>query len=101
MTDFMLLRPLWLLALLPLVALAWYFRNTDQTKGWYTVLSPEIAQFLLAQHQPATKSKHFFISLAGIWVLTTMALSGPSFSYTERPVASISQAKVMVLDMSL
>jgi len=101
MTDFMLLRPLWLLALLPLIALAWYFRNNDQAQGWHTVLSPEIAKFLLAQHQPATKSKNFFIPLACIWILTTIALSGPSFSYTERPVASISQAKVMVLDMSL
>ncbi|WP_019628803.1 VWA domain-containing protein, partial [Moritella marina] len=101
MTDFMLLRPLWLLALLPLIALAWYFRKNDQAKGWHTVLSPEIAKFLLAQHQPATKSNNLFIPLACIWVLTTMALSGPSFSYTERPVASISQAKVMVLDMSL
>ncbi|SHO24869.1 TPR domain protein, partial [Moritella viscosa] len=101
MTDFMLLRPLWLLALLPLIALAWYFRKNDQAKGWHTVLSPEIAQFLLAQHQPTTKSKHFFIPLVCIWVLTTISLSGPSFSYTERPVASISQAKIMVLDMSL
>ena len=43
MTDFMLLRPWWLLAILPLIALAWLFRHNGEQRGWHSVLTPQIA----------------------------------------------------------
>lgn len=97
----MLLRPLWLLAIIPLFIAAWFMRKQHQNKGWNSLLAPEIAQFLLQEQDNKVKQNNLFIPLAITWLLATIALAGPSFSYTERPVASLTQAKVVVLDMSL
>ena len=61
----------------------------------------KIAQFLLKESSNKAPQRSLFLPLAITWLLTVIALSGPSFSYTERPVASLNQAKVLVLDMSL
>lgn len=101
MTSFILLRPLWLIAIIPLFIIAWFIRKQHKNKGWGSLLAPEIAQFLLQDQTKQAKRQSLFLPLAVTWLLTVIALAGPSFSYTERPVASLTQAKVIVLDMSL
>ena len=41
MTSFLLLRPLWLIAIIPLFIAAWFMRKQQQNKGWNSVLAPE------------------------------------------------------------
>jgi len=100
-TSFILLRPLWLIAIIPLFIIAWFIRKQHKNKGWSNLLAPEIAQFLLQDQTNQAKRQNLFLPLVITWLLTVIALAGPSFSYTERPVTSLTQAKVVVLDMSL
>lgn len=98
--TFHLLRPWWLLALLPLPWVAWrLWRGTTAGGGWEKVCDPALLRFLRGEAPPATR--RYALGLLGLgWVLGVIALSGPAWEQLPRPVFESSQSRVLVLDLS-
>lgn len=101
MTELVLLRPYWLVALLPLIWLGWKRWHQDQHhSGWKAWLATEFQPYLL-QKSHATQPKSPFIVLALIWLAMVIALAGPSWHNEEIPAQKNQAATVIVLDLSL
>lgn len=95
-TNFTLLRPLWLLAFLPGVALWWLLRrNKDPLRMYAGLIAPHLLKHLVIGE---TKQGVFhpvrIFPLA--WLLLVIALAGPSWRMEPSPFAE-QQAGLMVL----
>ncbi len=100
MHEFHFLRPWWLLAAVPAVALCTLlWRNKRQAQHWQKVIAPELLPFLL-DGTSVKPNPRYLIALACTWLLATIALAGPTWE--KRPVAveKNQQALVLVLDLS-
>ncbi len=101
MTELVLLRPYWLLALLPLVWLLWRrWHQQRQHSGWKSWLPPAFQPYLL-QAGEQTKTSWGLVALACFWLILVAALSGPSWHSEEIPAQKNQAATVIVLDLSL
>ena len=101
MTEFHLLRPWWLLALVPALLLFWYGRHKHKTQtGWHHVLPDHLAH-LLIDSQPSRQSTRLWHGLLLAWLLAILALSGPTWQKLPQPLFEVNSGKVVVLDMSL
>lgn len=99
--DFHFLRPLWLLALLPLLAGAWLLlRQRLQTGRWRHVVDPGLARWVIESGWHGTLRAGLFAVLLA-WTLAVLALAGPTFEKQPQPVARGADALVVVLDLSL
>lgn len=99
LNQFHFLRPLWLLAIVPLLIL-WFFNSRQRGRTqWHQIIPPHLAHALL--DQPVKHSKYLGSTLALIWTLTAIALAGPTWQKIEKPVFQIKRASVIVMDMSL
>ncbi len=79
MDGLIFLRPLWLLALLPLPALLlWLWRRPATTSPWTRAVDAHLLPHLLAGRDPkAGRRPHILLGLA--WLLGVLALAGPSW----------------------
>ena len=101
MTEFHLLRPWWLLALVPALLLFWYGRHKHKTQtGWHHVLPAHLAH-LLIDSQPSRQSTRLWHGLLLAWLMAILALSGPTWQKLPQPLFEVNSGKVVVLDMSL
>jgi Ca-activated chloride channel family protein len=99
--DFHFLRPLWLLALLPLLAGTWLLlRQRLQTGRWRHAVDPELARWVIESGWRGTLRRGLFAVVLA-WTLAVLALAGPSFEKRPQPVARGADALVVVLDLSL
>ena len=99
--DFHFLRPLWLLALLPLLAGAWLLLHQRLQAGrWRHAVDPELARWVIESGWRGTLRRGLFAVLLA-WTLAVLALAGPSFEKRPQPVARGADALVVVLDLSL
>lgn len=99
--DLHFLRPLWLLLLLPSIALPFVFTLKDrQSSDWEQVISARLLPFL--QTATAAKKTRFASGIASfILIIAALALAGPSWSKSEQPVQKLKDDLVIVLDLSL
>ena len=96
MSEFTFTAPLFLFALIPwLVLMIWL----AQRSGTQTLIAPHLAKALGFKSRQASKSSIFVASFAGI--IAIIALAGPSLSLQERPVYTNTNARVLVMDMSM
>lgn len=96
MSDFTLLYPMWLWALLPTYALLYWLSKRQKS---HTLIAPHIAAALgVSSSQPTHR---LLPPLGAMLTLAIVALSGPSFSQAERPAFSSTEARVIVMDMSM
>ncbi|EGU60935.1 hypothetical protein VINI7043_14270, partial [Vibrio nigripulchritudo ATCC 27043] len=94
MADFQLMNPLWLLGILPALAIALWLKAGSGSKG---LIASHLAQALGVNQ----KRKHYFhLFWLGFWIVSCIALSGPSFEKQTRPAFNVSHSRVLVLDMS-
>lgn len=98
--QFHFLRPGWLIALVPVVVIAfllWYQKHN--AKQWQQMVAPELLTYLLDGQTTRIKPEQLIILLFA-WILACLALAGPSWE--KRPVAveQNQQALVMILDLS-
>ena len=96
-----LLRPWWLLALLPLpFLLPWLARRRTLADPWRAVVDATLLPHLrgVADERP---SRAPLVLLAAAWVLAVLALAGPSWSRTPTPMHRPGGALVVLLDLSL
>lgn len=99
-SQFHFLRPAWLLALAPVIVIAlllWYQKHT--AKQWQQMVAPELLQYLLDGQTTRIKPWQLLVLLFA-WIVSCIALAGPSWE--KRPVAveQNQQALVMMLDLS-
>ncbi|MBN7818990.1 vWA domain-containing protein [Bowmanella yangjiangensis] len=100
-SQFHFLRPGWLLALLPLLALLLSLRYLGRHQsGWQGVLAGHLYRHLVTD--AATNKKRPPLSLLALgWLLATIALAGPTWERLPQPVFQLHTGKVVVMDMSL
>ncbi len=98
--QFTLLRPLWLLALVPLAALIWRMLNSQQTsRSWLSVVDPGLLPHLLAGSTRVGKPWPA-IGVAMVGLLAIIALAGPVWEKLPQPVYKQQAALVILLDLS-
>ena len=98
--NFHFLRPLWLLALLPAAAVWWpLFRSAGAKRQWERWVDPELIEGVLVQggRQPRIRPVHL---LGFFWLLTALALAGPSWQRQPSPFAEDTAELVIVLKVA-
>ncbi|VAW66232.1 Aerotolerance protein BatB / Aerotolerance protein BatC [hydrothermal vent metagenome] len=96
-----LIRPYWLLALIPLALIIWiYSRVQSRSRSWASVIDPKLLPHLL-QHNVAAQKKIPVILLSVLASLLVFALAGPAFEKRSQPVFKTRSALVILLDLSL
>jgi len=100
LANFHFLRPLWLLALLPLAGLQWaMWRRRAASRSWQSVVDPRLLPHLLiGSDARQSRALPFAIALGG--VLAIFALAGPAWRKIEQPVYRQQSALVVALDLS-
>ncbi|WKE64184.1 VWA domain-containing protein [Gallaecimonas kandeliae] len=96
-----LLRPYWLLALIPLAVLLWWcWQRRPAGTGWQKLLPPHLAKHLLTGSE-GVHNRWPLLVLAGAWLLATLAMAGPSWNKDEYPLYQLKGGRVLLMDMSL
>ncbi len=103
MSDFHLLRPEWLLALLPLLALLIYRKRKQALSGqWKNIIAPQLQPYVLKQQKDLQPKEN--IIQGALWLaalLAIFALSGPSWQKQPSLVYNNQAGLVIALDLSL
>jgi Ca-activated chloride channel family protein len=99
-SQFHFLRPDWFWVLIPL-AIFWLLKlKMVTTTQWHQVIPPHLANAMLGNNkQNKVKQKKWYVPY--IWLLTVIALAGPTWEKVEKPVFQVKRASVLVLDMSM
>src|SRR6478735_12657058 len=98
--DFHLLRPWWLIAILPALALAWFLlKHHTDTSGWAAVIDSELLTELLDGQQQVQK-KWPMLALLLAWILAACAIAGPCFEKNNQAALKQADAVVILLDLS-
>lgn len=93
------LRPAWLWLLLPVVLLAWWHLHSLKNQhGWQGLIAPELLRAMLSNQQPTSAPRWPLLALA--LVCSVLALAGPSFSRQALNTLKLTDAVVVVLDLS-
>ncbi|GAA3559159.1 VWA domain-containing protein [Marinobacter xestospongiae] len=101
MTDFHLLRPLWLLLLLAIPLLPWLQRAmVSRDSGWNRIIPTHLLAPLLSGDDPG-QSRLRLWPLALVLVLTAVSLAGPAWREAPTPLQRQDDSLVIVLDLSL
>ncbi len=96
-----LLRPLWLLAMVPVGILYWlWLRRQQITARWQRSVDPELLSVLLDDQRGAADSRAHWPLLLVLFA-TLLGLAGPTFERLPQPVEQQSDALVIALDLSL
>jgi Ca-activated chloride channel family protein len=98
---FHLLRPWWLLAIIPALLLVWclYKKQSDNT-GWASVIDSELLAALLDNSQKPVQKNWPMIALLLAWILASLGLAGPCFEKSDQTALKQADAVVILLDLS-
>ncbi len=98
--DFHFIRPWWLLMLLPVVValLRLWWRNGNES-AWRAVVSPELLPHLLLDADSRLSRWPLLVTFIG-FLLTILALAGPTWERLPQPVFSNQSSLVIALDLS-
>ena len=101
LADFHFLRPLWLWALLPLaLAALLLLRRRLANSAWRRTVDPELAPWLVESSWVRT-GRHLVVGALLAWMLTVLALAGPSWEQRPQPLTRGGDALVIILDLTL
>ncbi|UHD14934.1 VWA domain-containing protein [Thiocapsa bogorovii] len=99
-SELQLLRPMWLLALIPagiLLVLVW--RRPSGAPMWRRLVDAHLLPHLLVGSDRAPRRLPLWLLGFG-WLLGTLALAGPAWERVAQPVYGTSAARVVLLDLS-
>jgi len=100
MDEFHFLRPLWLLAALPTLAVWWGLRRQqDSTTAWRQVVDPHLLEHLLVGESTRHTVRPIQLLLS-IWIICTVALAGPAWRLEPSPFADDEAGLVVLLKVS-
>lgn len=98
--PFHFIRPWWLVGIpVSFVAILWLWRRQAATSDWQQLINPELLRHLI-HGKPQRSSRIPLLGLAAIWILTCVALAGPSWEKLPQPIHKSEQALVVMLDLS-
>ncbi len=98
--NFHLLRPEWLWALAPAVALVMLlWRSREQRGNWRSVIDPALLEHLV-RGETENRSRNLVPVIALAWLLAVIAAAGPSWQKIPQPVHQKQDALVILLDLS-
>ncbi|MGE5152961.1 MAG: VWA domain-containing protein, partial [Bdellovibrio bacteriovorus] len=98
--ELQLLRPLWLLALLPLLALlVLLWRGLNQDQVWRPLVDPHLLPHLLVGSEGSGRGLPLALLALG-WLLAVLALAGPVWERLPTPVFTVDAKRVILLDLS-
>ncbi|GGJ84000.1 VWA domain-containing protein [Pseudomonas matsuisoli] len=93
-------RPFCLL-LLPVCAwLLWRLWHRRRRQGQWHALLPEAFHTLLLVGEDRRASRKPWFVLGAVWLLTALALAGPSWQHHQQPMLKLADPLVIVLDLS-
>jgi Ca-activated chloride channel family protein len=95
-----LLRPLWLLSLVPaaiLLILLW--RRPAGALAWRRLVDAHLLPHLLVGEERSPRRRVLGLLALG-WLLVTLALAGPVWERVTQPVFATEAARILVLDLS-
>jgi Ca-activated chloride channel family protein len=100
LTAFHLLRPFWLLALLPAVLLWWaHRRQADTTRRWRQAIEPD-----LLRHFVVTGGTRGWLQPAEVllaaWIVGVIAIAGPAWQREPSPFAADAPPAMIVLGVT-
>lgn len=99
--EFHFLRPLWFVALLPLLfTLILLYRHKGSQKDWQDVCDADLLPFLLSEKQ-APQQRGRIITGAAACLLVILALAGPTWQRLPTPAFRNESALVIALDLSI
>lgn len=102
LADFHLLRPLWLLALVPAFVLWLLLRSyRQQQSAWQRVIAPHLQPLMLSGQLLLKRQPLALPILLLCWLLTVLALAGPSWQKQPQPAFTLNKATVLIVDMSI
>ncbi|MCP4488555.1 MAG: VWA domain-containing protein [Gammaproteobacteria bacterium] len=98
--QFHFLRPLWLLAFIPLLLVLWYgFNYRATSRSWQAVVDAELLPHLLSGNSQGRKSG-LWLALSLAVTLAILALAGPAWERLPQPIFRQQSGLVIVLDLS-
>lgn len=97
--NFHFLRPLWLLIILPVLALAWgVHRHGDKSLPWRGVIAPHLLPFLVTGKSESNRWPLLLLLIGGF--LSCIALAGPAWRRMPTPFAEDTAALAIVIRVS-
>lgn len=98
--QFHFLRPEWFFAIIPVVLILTWLRFEKKSQGdWQNIIPKHLLKHLL--HEKQGSSSNAALSLLSLlWLLSIVALAGPTWQKVPQPVYEKIQARVYVLDLS-
>lgn len=102
MSELTFLRPGWLLALFAAFWLTWLlWHRIAQGSDWTRRLPAAFQPYLLANNNASRPAPWSLLGLLLAWVVTIIALSGPSWQVEEIPAQTNQTGVVIIVDLSL
>ena len=100
LADFHFIRPLWLIALVPVGLLAYFlYRHLARASSWQKAIDPALIPFLLVK-PPLSPSMNPLPLLVLAWIIAILALAGPTQEKVPQPILEREDALVIVLDLT-
>ena len=100
LSDFHFIRPLWLLALPAAILVGFLlYRHLSLASSWKSAIDPDLAQALLVQpkHRPTMNPIPLLVLT---WIISTLALAGPTWQKVPQPILEREDALVIILDLT-
>ncbi|KFJ42527.1 VWA domain-containing protein [Francisella philomiragia] len=99
--DFHFLRPWWLLALIPIVVFViLLFRSSSQANSWAKYCDSHLLEHVVVGKQSKTKKSLVPFLFLCLWIVSVVALAGPTWKYKDVPVYQENVSRVIALDVS-
>lgn len=101
LNQFHFLRPEWFIALVPLMLLVFLIRKTTaKQSGWQSVIPSHLYQYMvIGKNEMGAKPPMWM--LVFVWIISVIALAGPTWERLPQPVYQLKMGHVIVIDMSL
>ncbi|HKE43262.1 MAG TPA: VWA domain-containing protein, partial [Steroidobacteraceae bacterium] len=98
--DFHFLRPLWLLALLAAIALAWVVaRREDVRSRWRGIIDPALLEHLVVDPKSRWRVRPIYMTVAAI-IVGSIALAGPTWKRERPPFVEDKAPLAIAIDLS-
>lgn len=100
MSELQLLRPYWLLVLIPALLLWWgLWRASDHAASWRKIIDPHLLEHLLVGKQQQRHLRPIHMLLV-MWLLVVIALAGPTWRKQPSPLADDEAGLLVLLKVS-
>ncbi|MED7819173.1 MULTISPECIES: vWA domain-containing protein [unclassified Francisella] len=99
--DFHLLRPWWLLALIPVIILTiLLFKNSAKSNSWSKYCDSHLLEHVTIGQDSKTNKTLIPLAFLFLWIIAVFALAGPTYKHKDIPIYQKDISRVIALDVS-